>query len=53
MLIQESVHSLVVSSIGAIVGSVGLILAIDHFNRKRFQYITFVGKCARTEISDH
>ena len=41
MLIANSVHSLLVSSIGAIVGSVGLIFAIDRFNRKRFQYVTF------------
>lgn len=41
MLIGNSVHSLLISSVGAIIGSFCLVLAIDHFNRKRFQYITF------------
>lgn len=42
ILIQNSIHSLIISSIGAIVGGTAMIFAIDRFNRKRLQLITFV-----------
>jgi MFS transporter, PHS family, inorganic phosphate transporter len=42
ILIQNGVHSLVISSIGAVIGSVVLIFSIDHFNRRRLQCVTFV-----------
>ena len=35
-------HSLVVDSVGAMVGSIALVFAIDHFNRKRLQWRMFI-----------
>lgn len=42
ILIADSVHSLITSSIGAILGSVVLILTIEKFSRKTLQWVGFV-----------
>ncbi len=42
VLTESAWHSLVVVSVGAIVGSVALVVAIEHFNRKLLQWIMFV-----------
>jgi PHS family inorganic phosphate transporter-like MFS transporter len=42
ILLQNSIHSLIISSIGAILGGTIMIFAIDKFNRKRLQLVTFV-----------
>jgi PHS family inorganic phosphate transporter-like MFS transporter len=41
ILIQDNVHSLLTSSITAIVGAILLIVAIEYWNRKSLQYIGF------------
>jgi PHS family inorganic phosphate transporter-like MFS transporter len=35
-------HSLVVDSVGSMIGSIALVVAIDHFNRKRLQWRMFI-----------
>ena len=42
ILITSAWHSLVVGSVGAMIGSIALVLAIDHFNRKRLQWSMFI-----------
>ena len=42
ILTESAWHSLVVVSIGAIIGSVALVVAIEHFNRKLLQWIMFI-----------
>ena len=39
-------HSLIVVSIGAVLGSAALVLAIPHFNRKCLQWMMFLGLAA-------
>ena len=42
ILIQNSYRSFIINSVGAIMGSLILLVAIDHLNRKKLQSITFV-----------
>jgi PHS family inorganic phosphate transporter-like MFS transporter len=42
ILTTSAWHSLVVVSIGAVIGSVALVVAINHFNRKRLQWRMFI-----------
>ena len=42
VLTTNAWHSLVVVSVGAMVGSIALVFAIDHFNRKRLQWRMFI-----------
>ena len=42
VLTTSAWHSLVVVSVGAMIGSMALIVAIDHFNRKRLQWMMFI-----------
>jgi MFS transporter, PHS family, inorganic phosphate transporter len=42
ILTTSAWHSLVVVSVGAVIGSMALIVAIDHFNRKRLQWTMFI-----------
>jgi MFS transporter, PHS family, inorganic phosphate transporter len=42
ILTTSAWHSLVVVSVGAMIGSIALVVAIDHFNRKRLQWRMFI-----------
>jgi PHS family inorganic phosphate transporter-like MFS transporter len=42
ILTTSAWHSVVVVSVGAMIGSIALIVAIDHFNRKRLQWMMFI-----------
>jgi MFS transporter, PHS family, inorganic phosphate transporter len=42
ILTTSAWHSLVVVSVGAVIGSIALIVAINHFNRKRLQWTMFI-----------
>lgn len=42
ILITSAWHSLVVDSVGSMIGSIALVVAIDHFNRKRLQWRMFI-----------
>lgn len=42
ILIEDSVHSLLVSSIAALVGSILLIIVISHINRKLLTWVMFL-----------
>ena len=42
ILTTSAWHSILVVSVGAMIGSIALVVAIDHFNRKRLQWRMFV-----------
>jgi PHS family inorganic phosphate transporter-like MFS transporter len=42
ILTTSAWHSLVVVSVGAMIGSIALVIAVDHFNRKQLQWRMFI-----------
>lgn len=42
ILTTSAWHALVVESVGSMIGSIALVVAIDHFNRKRLQWRMFI-----------